>query len=111
VKDAFSSFEAFILTTFTLQATKKNKGPPAKRAKKGSGAAHAKQSSAKGSKQKNLSLLPAMPLDVLFEVKKIVLLLLPAHAHRYSTPLRFSRISLPRTSFTFLEQVEFSGIL
>jgi hypothetical protein len=112
VKDAFSSFEAFILTTFTLQATKKDKGPPAKKAKNGSGAAHAKQSSAKGSKQKkSLSLLPAMPLDVLFEVKKTVLLLLPAHAHRYSNPLRFSRISPPRTSFTFLEQVELSGIL
>jgi hypothetical protein len=83
VKDVFSSFEVFILTAFTLQATKKGEGPPAKRAKKDS---DAKQSSTKGSKQKkSLSLLPTMPLDVLFEVKN-VLLVLPAHAHRYSTP-------------------------
>jgi hypothetical protein len=87
VKDAFLSFDASILTTFTLQARKKGKGPPAKKAKKGSGAAHAKQSSAKGSKQKtSLSLLPAMPLDVLFEVNLLLLLVPPAHAHRYSTP-------------------------
>jgi len=56
---------------FTLQARKKGKAPPAKRAKKGSGSAQAKQSSAKGSRQKkSLSMLPTMPLDVLFEVKK-----------------------------------------
>ena len=49
----------------------KGKAPPAKKAKKGSGAARAKQSSAKGSRQKkSLSMLPAMPLDVLFEVKR-----------------------------------------
>ena len=60
--DAFLYFNAFILIIFTLEARKK--GPPVKRAKKGSGAAHAK-----GSKQnKSLSLLLAMPLDVLFEV-------------------------------------------
>lgn len=42
------------------------KPPPAKKAKKES----AKQASAKSSRQKKcLSLLPAMPLDVLFEVK------------------------------------------
>ena len=82
MKDAFSSFESFILTTFTFQARKKGKGPPAKRAKKGSDAAPAKQSSAKGSKQKkSLSLLPTMPLDVLFEVKKRVLAALRPHAH------------------------------
>jgi len=57
-------FNAFILTTFTLQARKR---PPAKKANKGS----AGQSSTKSSGQKkSLSLLPAMPLDVLFEVKK-----------------------------------------
>ena len=85
------------------------KKPPAKRAKNGSGATDAKQSSAKGSSQKkSLRLLPAMPLDVLFEVKKIG----DTHPH---SPLmgfmRFFRISLPRTSSTFPEQVEFSGIL
>ncbi|KIM37065.1 hypothetical protein M413DRAFT_448779 [Hebeloma cylindrosporum] len=47
---------------------KKGKPPPAKRAKKSSAAA-AKQSSVKSSRKKrSLSLLPAMPLDVLFEV-------------------------------------------
>ena len=63
MKDAFSSYEAFIFTTFTFQASKK--APPAKRAKKDSGA-----SDAKGSRQKkkSLSLLPTMPLDLLFEV-------------------------------------------
>jgi hypothetical protein len=72
VKDAFSFFETFIQIIFMLQARKKGKGPPAKRAKKGPGV---KQSSAKGSRQKkSLSMLPAMPLDVLFEVKSIVLL-------------------------------------
>jgi len=48
------------------QAKKKGKAPPAKKAKKGS----AKRSSAKNARQtKSLSLLPAMPMDVLFEVK------------------------------------------
>ena len=83
MKDAFSSFESFILTAFTLQARKKGKCPPAKRVKKKSGAAHAKQSSSKRSRQKkSLSLLPAMPLDVLFEVIKKVLFVLPAHTYR-----------------------------
>ena len=59
----FPFFHAFKLTYFTLQAWKK---PPAKKTKKSS----AGQSSAKSSRQKkSLSLLPAMPLDVLFEVK------------------------------------------
>ena len=99
-----------ILTTFfTLQARKKGKGPPAKRAKKGSGATPAKQSSTKGSRQKkSLSLLPTMPLDVLFEVEKYFV----THpCSRLIDSLRFSRISLPRTLSTFLEQVEFSEIL
>ena len=48
-----------------LQAMTKGKASPAKRVKKGS----AKQSSANGSS--NLSILSAMPLDVLFEVKKV----------------------------------------
>jgi hypothetical protein len=83
VKDAFSFFEVFILTNFTLQVRKRGKGPPSKRAKKGSGTTHAKQSSAMGTRQKkSLSLLPAMPLDVLFEVKTIFLSVLPAHAQR-----------------------------
>ena len=72
-------FILWSIYTHDFKARKKGKGPPAKRAKKDSGAATAKQSSAKGSRQKkSLSLLPAMPLDVLFEVKKIVL---PSHAH------------------------------
>jgi hypothetical protein len=46
---------------------KKGKAPPAKKAKKGS----AQQSLAESSSQtKGLSMLLAMPLDVLFEVKK-----------------------------------------
>jgi len=60
----FPFFNAFILTTFKLQAREK---PPVKKSKRSS----AGQSSAKSSRQKkSLSLLPAMPLDVLFEVKK-----------------------------------------
>ena len=100
-----------LLTNFALQVRKKGKGPPAKKAKKGSGPVRAKQSSTKGSRQKkSLSMLPAMPLDVLFEVKKKVL----SAADPLSPSIefiRFSRTSLPRTSSTFQEQVDFSGIL
>jgi hypothetical protein len=64
VKDAFPFFEAFILTTHTTLARKRGKVPPAKKAKQCS----AKKSLAEGSK--GLSILPAIPLDVLFEVKK-----------------------------------------
>ena len=93
-------FDAFILTTLTLQARKR---PPAKKAKKGS----AGQSSAKSSRHtKSLSLLPAMPLDILFEVKKknISLILLPTANLVYQV---FSRLTpkdiihLSRTSRTF----------
>ena len=107
--DAFSSIEALILTaSFILQARKKTKGPPGKRAKKGYG--DAKQSFAKCSRQKkSLSLLPAMPLDVLFEVNYFIGV--TCTRSPLIDSLRFSHISLPRTSSTFLEQVEYFGIL
>ena len=79
-----------LLTNFALQARKRGKAPPAKRAKKGSGAVRAKQSSTKGSRQKrSLSMLPAMPLDVLFEVKKKFYQWLPTHSHRLSNSSGF----------------------
>jgi hypothetical protein len=80
VKDAFPFFEAFILTTHTPLARKKGKVPPAKKAKKCS----AKKSLAEGSSQtKGLGILPAIPLDVLFEVKKNGFSHYPgAHAHK-----------------------------
>lgn len=56
------------LYSYTL-SEEKGKGPPVKKAKTGS----AKQFSVKSFRQtKSLSLLPAMPLDVLFEVKKLL---------------------------------------
>jgi len=67
VNGTFSSFDAFILTTFSFQVRKKGEVPPAKKTKTGSGAVLVKQSSAKGSRQRK-SLI-GMPLDVLFEVK------------------------------------------
>jgi len=74
---------------FYTSSEEKRQSPPAKKAKKGSGAAQAKQSSAKGSRQKkSLSLLPAMPLDVLFEVKK-VLSVAASHAHHLSNSSGF----------------------
>ena len=67
MKDVLTFFDAFIFTTLTLQARKKGKAPPAKKVKKRS----AKQSLAESSSQtKGLRMLLAMPLDVLFEVKK-----------------------------------------
>jgi hypothetical protein len=66
VKDAFSLLYS-PLTTLTLPAKKKGKAPPAKKAKKGS----LKHSLAESSSQtQGLSMLPTMPLDVLFEVTK-----------------------------------------
>jgi len=79
VKDALSSFDAFILTTLALPARKKGEPSPAKKAKKSS----AKQSSATGSrKKKSLSLLPAMPLDILFEVRTMDLIVSTHHTRR-----------------------------
>ena len=67
MKGTFSFFDGFNLAIMKLQAMTKGKAPPAKRAKKGP----AKQSSANDSGQsKDLSMLPGVPLDVLFEVKK-----------------------------------------
>jgi hypothetical protein len=72
VNDAFLFFDAFIFTTLMPQAKKRGKGPPAKKARKGS----AKQCLAESSSEtKGLSMLPNIPLDVLFEVKKTVLAL------------------------------------
>ena len=66
MKDTFSFFDGFNLTIMKLQEMTKGKAPPAKRAKKGS----VKQSSANDSSQtKDLSMLIAMPLDILLEVK------------------------------------------
>jgi hypothetical protein len=67
VKATLYFFDEFNLTIMKIQGMTKVKVPPAKRAKKGS----AKQSSANDSSQtKDPSMLSAMPLDVLFEVKK-----------------------------------------
>ena len=99
----FPFFNASILTTSTLQARKKGKKPPAKKTKQGS----ARQSSAKSSRQKkSLSLLPAMPLDVLFEVKKkknaLLLMLTADRIHQVFSHLTPKDIiHLSRTSRIF----------
>ena len=79
----------YSLLLFTLQAKKSAKYIQRRGQKKGSGAEHAKPNLCEGLRaEKSLSLLPAMPLDVLFEVKT-VLLVLPAHTHRWSTSWGF----------------------
>src|SRR5437879_4461644 len=89
---------------FWLQARRKGVPPPAKKAKKDSGSVHAKESGSRP--KKSLSLLPAMPLDILFEVKNG-----SPDGQPCSSLINFirsPRISLPRTSSIFPEQAEFS---